>query len=911
MPINPYYKPVSFNYKPLGVDKFIAPFAAMQQQYDTALGQLEESEFNTEFLNWAGISDPEKAKSLIKDYEDKVSSISEDLIKNKNYRRAVSKLNKLNKNWTKDPERLAIANNYAKWNKIVEDVKEKYEGRPDYVDYVLGVAKSNFIKSGGTEFFPGEGADKYNVIQEQQLFEDLSEEWEKAKLEAAKITPEQVSTFFQNLGVDEQTGKVIQEKITQTSKEKGQIAGEVEKYMRSLERFKPWLDQEAKIDLFFAKQNPESYNQKTDRLLQAAAKQVDKEYETALAEEAKKAKKEGKSPEEYPIHKQYRQLKGQFTGEDSNLTYGENAAQVEEMRDQLYVMQKQNNMYDAEAVADLIDFSKITRSRQYIGISDGKKPGGSGDDLFEGFFTELDYQNVQLDDLVYNAKQDWKGLYEVTPNLFNNVSGLRELTMGADGTQTRRNNEEEYANNPAKAWARTQAIMNAYSYINTKYKNKSAEEKKVLFRKRLWNQGIKTNSQKESDKAFNGLSNTDQNTVSYIYEQGNRIFDMGQDKIRVAEEIKTRAEESENFDTYANDLTINTTNNAYSYGVGADQSDWDKAEELGLVIRSGKYYTSLGGEIIRLEGGTNHMPLDIYAKIKGFNSVGELLKSKEYQNIPVKQTAGLPADEGFTIKNVRSAVTTQILNEGEVPTNTMTYRYTNNEAVDNVLKKQFNSSSDLLSFKPAYERSFSDYEGLFDDEGNMLEGTEFDYSNGQTPKLVKFGTSAVIEVPVKNTKTGQKTLLYLQPKKGFKGSGQYTTLLNHMEQISRGDNATHEMVNTMRFDNIYPSTIDQIAFDITEIPEAGSTSAVNVRIPGSNKTIPGAELGAIALHPSVPGVQVRFIKINTPVGDRVVIVDNYDRIQEGTGQYENISKAKDVIMEYRGALNQYFLENQK
>jgi len=49
MPTNQYDQPVKYQYKSLGLSKFAAPLAAMQDKYDKATDALSDSEFNLKY----------------------------------------------------------------------------------------------------------------------------------------------------------------------------------------------------------------------------------------------------------------------------------------------------------------------------------------------------------------------------------------------------------------------------------------------------------------------------------------------------------------------------------------------------------------------------------------------------------------------------------------------------------------------------------------------------------------------------------------------------------------------------------------------------------------------------------------------------------------------------------------------
>jgi hypothetical protein len=706
MAINRYFRPAQFKYKPLGLERFAAPIAAMQQKYDTAQAALDDADYQMKYLTFDGINDPKRAKALVSKYKDRTDEISEELFRTKNYRKATSALKKVNKNWANDLEKAALEGNYAKWQKIKEEVKKQYEGRPDMEQYVLSLAKDDFIKTGGTMFSEIDGVEKYNIIQEQGLYDDLGKEWEDLKLKVANMTPEQAYTTFKDLGMDESTGKRIKEKYKKVWKEKGVIAADTERYMRSLERFKPWLDQEAKIDLYFEKKNPAQFERITDDLIQNRIAQ-DK---AAIEEIEKVAKKKKVDPSTLPNYNDYK-------SEIETLTTG-SPETIDRVRDVLYMQNKIGKQYDASALGELLDYAKVDRTRSYIGKAggDGKKGGANP---LTGLFDPANYQ-ASLFDMAGDIKQNKNKILNYNKAIDDLLPGrtIGNIVLTLD--QTRQKNMSK---NTGALVGRQKALL---SFLN-KAAAQGWDERtfiNALENSKTFGQDIKNKQVSLYDikKAFRATQDRTEDGDNVFLSNYNANM---QQADRLQEAVDTETEHYKfinnavkNTDNYTNFIANLGTSGTVTLS-GDEATAWRKA-----------MINKMGVNEFRKDARSN----SIYPEL----SINDYVKFKGYKDI---QDA---LNKGFKF-NQHKEVTKQInlkkenIAQDMTNNNVMSHIYVGDADMDEALNIHFNNDAITMSYVPV-QGDWNKIEG-FDAAGLPEEGTKFE--EGANLKVV--GNKLIIQ----------------------------------------------------------------------------------------------------------------------------------------------------------------------
>ena len=179
--INPFEKPIEFEYKPLGLELFAEPLAAMQANYDATELNLENASYKIDNIS----SDDERSKYLVQELEADRDAILKELQRTGNARAAAKDLNRLNKFYNEDPEVLGIRTQLANYSTdYSENKKREEEGKINKEDLDRESLKVlldyDIAKGHGNreDVLAGDGRNiaRFNIHEdlEKELFEDLT-----------------------------------------------------------------------------------------------------------------------------------------------------------------------------------------------------------------------------------------------------------------------------------------------------------------------------------------------------------------------------------------------------------------------------------------------------------------------------------------------------------------------------------------------------------------------------------------------------------------------------------------------------------------------------------------------------------------------------------------------------------------
>jgi hypothetical protein len=243
MPVTPLSTPLKTEYKPLGLEAFAQPLSQMAAQFDAVSAELEDTDYTLSRLS----QDDPKAKELLGKYEDEAAKISEDLLKNQNYRQAHNRIKKLNKKFAKDIEVQAYKSNYTLNTDLIKQADKLYNEKKithnEYQNWLY--YQQNSYK--GAMFDPSTGQyTKPNTslpaMSQEEAIEDRVKE-----LAGMAATQEREWIEFVG-GTDPATADRL--KKTLKSKDANQIKSEIRNYLLNSDRFKNYVVDKAKYEFY-------------------------------------------------------------------------------------------------------------------------------------------------------------------------------------------------------------------------------------------------------------------------------------------------------------------------------------------------------------------------------------------------------------------------------------------------------------------------------------------------------------------------------------------------------------------------------------------------------------------------------------------------------------------------------------
>ena len=429
MAFTPSSTALQYQYKPLNLMAFAEPLAKMQEKYDLTKAIIEDSDVKATSLQWA--QDPIKAKALEQIYRNKRDEIAQNLAESKNYTQAGTQIKKLQRLWNEDPERLALESNYKLWeerNKAeLERVDKKIISKDDYLEWA-NREKAKFEEAEGTNF-RRDGLNPngtYNPVtgkigREANLQEDL----DKIKLDLAKAAPgEKRAGMLQSMGLESLTGDAQFVQSVIDEKDPAKVAANVERYLKTLDRFKPWLAETADYKFDVMAKDPTKLQQKVGEIADNTLRSID--VQIAQLEKSKKT-----NTPEYKELVENRQLltDAKINGFDERLARN------------LYEHDFYNKKYSSDEIAAVFGYKNVDRNYTFRDMP--AEDAGSGAGLFgkkadEGSFDPNGALPV-LSNLTQQRVQSGQALYG-SIKLFNNIAGgvARTFVLGAPGSANRK-----------------------------------------------------------------------------------------------------------------------------------------------------------------------------------------------------------------------------------------------------------------------------------------------------------------------------------------------------------------------------------------------------------------------------------------------------------------------------------------
>ena len=733
MAITPYSTPTQYQYKPLNLMAFAEPLMKMQEKYDLTKASLEESDVKATALQWA--EDPIKAKELETVYRTKRDELITNLMETKNYTQAASKLKQLNKLYQQDPERVALESNYKLWEErnkeeLARVGKPKSQGgitKDDYLEWVER-EKGKFIELGGTSYRQDASAPTgtYNPVtgkvgRETNLQEDLDE----AKLALVKAAPgEKRAGMLQSLGLEALSGDAEFMQTVIEEKDPVKVAANVEKYLRTLDKYKPWLAETADYKFYNLSKKPEELQNKVGQIASNVIQSVDRQ----LASLEKDGKKD---TVEYQQLAEYRNI----LQEGKEMGFDERAAR------NLFQSDLYNQKYGADELAQIFGYKNIDRDFTFRDIPKDGTGSGSGltlDDLSRTSPTTKELTSFDLQGNIFSAKKEAK------PHIFavNNIDNgnMRTLVMGKPGSTQRRKMESNYM----------LAVPRQEQIIAIRKSSKNATE----FHRNLYNAGFtEGNTLDRATSVFNALNPNIIQTASQNILAAQPYYTKFQDNDNILRSMNSDTASLPEFQNFVKEQAERVEYTSRET-VAELAKKWNTTVEK--LIDSGvvEYKAASTGTAGNLRPETFAMKSKFIAKASGFNTLQEAVEAGfDFRS------AGSTGLSG-AITQTRDEVFKKNFSGQE-----MGVKIVGSSAIDKALQQEFVSTSDLTSYVPAINKSWQDIPG-FDEDGKLLGGTKLAASS--SPKIVLRGNNITMVIPYtykegKNTVEGTIEVL---PKPG-------------------------------------------------------------------------------------------------------------------------------------------------
>ena len=845
MPISPSDTPLQYQYKPLNLMAFAEPLAKMQEKYDLTKAIIEDSDVKATALQWA--EDPIKAKALEEIYRAKRDEIAQNLAESKNYTQAGSQIKKLQKLWTEDPERVALESNYKLWEERNKEelarVDKKIISKDDYLEWA-NREKAKFEAASGTNFRQDalNPTGTYNPVtgkigREANLQEDL----DKIKLDLAKAAPgEKRAGMLQSMGLEALTGDAQFVQSVIDEKDPNKVAANVERYLKTLDRFKPWLAETADYKFDVMSKDPAKLQQKVGEIANNTLRSIDAQI--AQLEKSKKT-----NTPEYAELVENRQL----------LNDGKVNGYNEQLARNLFEHDFYNKKYSSDEIAAVFGYKNIDRNYTFRDMpKEDDGGGGAGDPFGKNAVGSFD-PNGALPVIGSLTQQKVKAGQALYPSLklFNNIAGgvARTFVLGAAGSADRKRLEAS----PGEQRERQMKLFNIAV---------AAKDAKDFYNKAKaagFNSGV---TMQNASTLYSSLKVPDaQQYVNKIFTNSGNDFNKYSDAKNQLEVIDNNINSSPEFKKSVEAVAaqkVNVTSNDVKKLAERWNTTVDKLVKSGVVqVRSGgptKYEQG-----VAVASNDYVMSANNLAKAHGFKSLQDGLEHK-------MDVAGINRElDGLIATQKQKAI-----NQGG---QVMSHRYAGDKAVDEGLTARFNSVGDLSSFMPANGKTWGNTPG-FDEKGNLAPGTSFDFEGKQSVKLVVNGNQIFYEIPIKyKNEDGdmtKKTIL-VSPKVGTEEfQGELLTFIKNKSAATRFDSPlsaeTYDMAQKALYDLTTKSTLTPIKANSFKV-SAGEPPIVLETVPSGYA---GTNLEIVKAYDRATGTNVYKVRANTPTGSQFLFSEN-------------------------------------
>lgn len=798
MPITPYSTPIMTEYKPLGLDNFIAPLSKLQDRFDKVQEDIAATDFDLKHLKLG--TDPQKAAELLKVVRQKRDEIAKNLLTSNNYKQAHQQLLRLKNVWEKDPEKLALASNYEQYLSEVKKAEEKVskgEWTMEEYDQELALLKHDYESKGGTSFSASEKNPEgtYNSFGKFSRLNNKDKEIREITLKVASMLPAQKRSYFKSIGIDPdlQDKEFVQGIIEEIDGDKA--AKKIEGFLRQQPDFKAYYDQKEDYNFRHAKING-TYDKMASSLVGKALVEmsgnVQQQYQlakTGTKQQKEAAKKwlNSEAGQAYVANVDKLDQMLQTGNYDENIVHN------------LHKMEYEKNVYNRAAAnaGSIVAFKNVTEEHIFRDIeppTENSNGGGGG-----GYtpFGAIPHLAPNMDLMTVNGKElneNIKGNKSVLNSTLNSASkiggGIVGKIMGEAKTELGKFHKLRSIQGAATYSKDLESFDKQLKMrgINLSQKDLASLYTSVAQKHEGGSQGFKelnsaiaqgelySNNLSSNYKTYQTLQKAvleDKETLTVLNEIGNNVpLDVKNTNGKSTLLVGTK------FDKYA--YTLQQLKEA-----GIKLS----SHELNMSEASRKYYRKHHtGRSVKDE-----LTFDEVAKLHGFKNMvdavkhgrkdlfkGATISSKYEFNTENEKFKKNLAYEGMggSVDQVIGTLMSGLGKRG-IKTNNMSYVELNNQDNKKLLKELINTPADLLKYSSTENNTpFKNAVG-FDENGNLEDGATL----VGDPKLLIWDGRIAISQSVKN-KAGKTGMVTMNIRKGSDKLFE-SMLLNSYQKVKK------------------------------------------------------------------------------------------------------------------------------
>lgn len=770
MAITPYSTPIQYEYKPLGLEIFAKPLSAMQDKFDTTLGEIEGSTWDIKHTALG--TDPEKAKKLKELVSSKTDELAQNLMSTGNFRQASRKIKDLRNIWTNDPEKANLESNYAKRQEFMKQEKERIDKpngitRDEYYDAVARYDRE-YAAQQGTNWRMENGdkegvANAYNTKPRlANLERELDEEVQKL---GKSVEADTAESALRAAGYDWETmSKEFKQTLTE-ARTPEKIRDAVKAYLLTQPRFTEWGKEVADFN-FDKKINGPQANEFAQELTNEYLATIDK----ALLDYTNRKENKGKDLSQDVTYQDLMAKKQEAVGMQQTGEYDM------PLLHSVYTQNHLNKLFNMDAIGKLLAYEKQTNTYTFRSIpkpeeEDGGGSGGLFDLQGPGTYAPGTYDQTNLQGL-YSLKNDANKILfgtrdangKVIPGTLaqiNNIGKGNMRFMVNAGLSDKQ--KTELNTNPDALRAKQQMILTTLSNVFSNggtYKD---------FHKALKQKGIET-TLGNAATIFKEIGTKD---VAQRYmnklEATEKAIIQFEEADKVLKGIQENASKSTEYNTVVKnigDYRIEGTSSAIT--------DDNK------VLIGGKSYTmkkfiDAGGTTAAQGKEGSLKPVytpKVLAKLAGYNSVQEAIaKGYNFENIKFRFGDYKGTEEGWGISEFTGTIqgynrsVLNILSQKGAINQKMGYSYRGDKIINEALGVYTEKTPDLTTFQPM-GGTWQNVPG-FTERGELAPGTKLD---NKSTRLYRHGGTNYLEVTYsylgEDGKTKLEKTMKVRPKKG-------------------------------------------------------------------------------------------------------------------------------------------------
>lgn len=789
MPITPYTTPVQFEYKPLNLAAFAVPLAKMQEQFDLTQATISNTDFDISNLPYG--TDPERAKELVALGRSKRDELATNLLQTKNYRQAAIKLNQLNKEWNRDPERLALEGEAKRFEKRkAEEIARIDNGKADQInqkdyDQWLRDEIRKYETRGGAGFKatyedPEGTWNKFESGRGVGRLSNQEEELDKLVLEvASKLHSDSWESSLKEIGMDQETMDKHFQKSTFESLPASKVSEAVRGFLLSApnSRFKEWGKQTAHYN-FLDMYNSEDFDKYAEDIvgnaLEGRGKYLDKVKGNKAEDENYQMLSEMKKTGEY------------------------DPAVVE----QLYTNKHLNDLFDMSSVGNVFEYNKRGTVDTWRDVPIDGSGSGSGKDLLptDAWVNPETNEKVSIPVYQKQMQNNATGLYAASHQLLNYGKGNVRAALYGNLSETEK---QKLSSNPSAIIAKNRNLLTAYENSgsvkefmqNAKSRgiNMDLANASTIFK--LFSDPSKVGV-KQFKSTLEGVSKQEQ-----AYNSAAENLQVLRENVRGTEEYKT---------------TISNLGNSQ---LGLLDKDDPNSKKVYNLFNAQSY----SPEALKKVGITKQnvqaqsLTFDQVAKLQGYaNTYDAINKGYKFGNAPITSGAIGNVLLGNNITQYVNSLENKI--SGNFDANVRGKNILDTPEISADLSAMVTNLGELMQHVPANKTSWTNMPG-FNEEGRPLPGTKLVAGKGTPPVMQTLGNNVNYKYYYEYIKEGEDkpTVVSVAVKPKIGTDKKHIELLNTALASVEGDDdlsrSTKATLLEAKFNSLNPNSMSMTTFD--------------------------------------------------------------------------------------------------